>query len=243
LKWASVFIVSFIVIVLLYVLMIQKVDLLRFLFGMKTTRPIYDISKKGAVVIILTILYVALIVFAAARGGQGWSPMPMTYDRDTDIVLSNASISVASSSGVRVVEDAAASNGQAIEFYEGASERAEAQPTVYVEMRFSASAGQYMVWLRGKTDVNSGYTDSVWVQVDDQIGSSARSVRMGNWLDVHPAGIYGWAGDTDDPVAIMLKHTGEHTIRIQPRQTPHRIDQIWLSRLQQRIPNTTEPIE
>ena len=243
LKWASVFIVSFIVIVLLYVLMIQKVDLLRFLFGMKTTRPIYDISKKGAVVIILTILYVALIVFAAARGGQGWSPMPMTYDRDTDIVLSNASISVASSSGVRVVEDAAASNGQAIEFYEGASERAEAQPTVYVEMRFSASAGQYMVWLRGKTDVNSGYTDSVWVQVDDQIGSSARSVRMGNWLDVHPAGIYGWAGDTDDPVAIMLKHTGEHTIRIQPRQTPHRIDQIWLSRLQQRIPDTKEPIE
>jgi len=25
---------------------------------------------------------------------------------------------------------------------------------------------------------------------------------MGNWLDVHPAGVYGWAGDTDDPVAV-----------------------------------------
>jgi hypothetical protein len=66
---------------------------------------------------------------------------------------------------------------------------------------------------------------------------------MGNWLDVHPAGVYGWAGDTDDPVAVLLKHTGDHTIRIQPRQTPHRIDQIWLSRSQHRIPNTVDSIK
>ena len=100
-----------------------------------------------------------------------------------------------------------------------------------------------MVWLRGKTDVNSGYTDSVWLQVDEQIGTSTRSVRAGNWLDVHPAGVYGWAGDTDDPVTVVLKHSGDHTIRIQPRQTPHRIDQIWLSRSQLRIPNTKEPVK
>ena len=110
-------------------------------------------------------------------------------------------------------------------------------------MRFSAPEGRYIVWLRGKTDVNNGYTDSVWVQVDDQIGTQTRSARMGNWLDVHPAGVYGWAGDTDDPVAVILKHTGDHTIRIQPRQTPHRIDQIWLSRSQHRIPNTVAPIK
>ena len=70
---------------------------------------------------------------------------------------------------------------------------------------------------------------SVWVQVDDQIGTQTKSARMGNWLDVHPAGVYdGWAGDTDNPVTIVLKHTGDHKIRVQPRQTPHRIDQIWL---------------
>ena len=63
-------------------------------------------------------------------------------------------------------------------------------------MRFSAPAGRYIVWLRGKTDLNNGYTDSVWVQVDDQIGTLAHSARTGNWLDVHPAGVYGWAGDT-----------------------------------------------
>ena len=66
-------------------------------------------------------------------------------------------------------------------------------------------------------------------QVDDEIGSSTRSVRLGNWLDVHPVGVYGWASDTDDPVSILLKHPGRHKIRIQPRQVPHRIDQVWLS--------------
>ena len=90
---------------------------------------------------------------------------------------------------------------------------------------------------------NSGYTDSVGLQVDDQIGSATRSARAGNWLDVHPAGVYGWVGDTNDPVGVVLKYTGEHTLRSQPRQTPHRIDQVWLSRLQHRIPDTTEPIK
>jgi glucan biosynthesis protein C len=226
LKWLIVFIGSFVVIIALYMLLIKKIDLFRFLFGMKTTRPGFDISQKGLAVVILTVLYASLIVFAAAGTGRGRSPIPMTYDPDLDIVLNSASITAVSPSGVRVVDDDGASNGQAIEFYAGASERAEAQPKVYVEVRFSAPAGQYMVWLRGKTDVNSGYTDSVWVQVDDQIGTSTRSVRMGNWLDVHPMGVYGWAGDTDDAVAIVLKHTGDHTFRIQPRQTPHRIDQI-----------------
>jgi glucans biosynthesis protein C len=156
--------------------------------------------------------------------------------------LNAESITALSATGVRVVNDEGASIGQTIEFFSGANPRAESQPKVYIEMHFSAPAGSYIVWVRGKTDINNGYTDSVWVQVDDQIGTQTRSARMGNWLDVHPAGVYGWAGDTDDPVAIVLKHAGDHRIRIQPRQTPHRIDQIWLSRFQHRIPNTDDPI-
>jgi len=170
------------------------------------------------------------------------STMPLTYDPAKDILLSAESITGQSPSGVRVVNDEATSRGRAIEFIDGANQHAEARPKVYVEMRFSASAGRYIVWLRGKTDMNSGYTDSVWVQVDDQIGTRTQSVRMGNWLDVHPAGVYGWAGDTNDPVSIVLRHDGDHIIRIQPRQTPHRIDQIWLSRFQHQMPNTTQPI-
>ena len=91
--------------------------------------------------------------------------------------------------------------------------------------------------------MDNGYTDSVWLQVDDRIGTGSKGVRLGNWLDVHPSGVYGWAGDTNDPVFIQLKHPGEHTIRIQPRQVPHRIDQVWLSRTQNRIPDTTRPIQ
>ena len=197
--------------------------------------------------IILHVLFVGLIVFAVfnqiTTASRNRSPMQLMYNPDQDIILNSESITDRSSIGVRVVDDKEASIGKAIEFFSGANQRVESQPKVYVEMRFSAAAGRYTVWLRGKSNINSGYTDSVWLQVDDQIGTSTRSVRLGNWLDVHPVGVYGWAGDTDDPIAIELKHKGDHKIRIQPRQTPHRIDQIWLSRFQHRIPNTFRPIK
>ncbi len=245
-KWAIVMTSSFIVIITLYTIFVRKFELLRFLFGMKTTRPFFDIFKKKRALIILHVLFVGLIVFAVVNQITGpsrnRSPMPLMYDPGTDIILNSESITDRSSSGVHVVNDEKASIGQAIEFVSGANQRVESQPKVYVEMRFSAPSGRYIIWLRGKTNINSGYTDSVWLQVNDQIGTRTRSVRMGNWLDVHQAGVYGWAGDTDDPVAIVLKHSGDHKIRIQPRQTPHRIDQIWLSRFQHRIPNTLKPI-
>jgi glucan biosynthesis protein C len=245
-KWVIVFTSSFIVIITLYTFLIRKLDLFRFLFGMKTTHPFFDIFRKKSVLIILHVVYIGLIVFAVVNQitgtGRDLSPMPLMYDSGQDIVLNAESITSRSSTGVRVVKDKEASIGQAIEFYSGANQRAESQPTVYVEMAFSAPAGRYIVWLRGNSDINNGYTDSVWLQVDDQIGAQGRSVRLGNWLDVHPPGVYGWASDTDDPITIELKHSGDHTIRIQPRQTPHRIDQIWLSRTQPRIPNTFRPI-
>jgi hypothetical protein len=245
-KWAIVFTSSFIVIMTLYTLLVRKLELFRFLFGMKTTHPFFDIFRKRSALIILHVLFVGLIVFAVVNqitgAGRNRSPMPLMYDPGKDIILNSESITDRSSTGVRVINDEKASIGRAIEFISGANQRAESQPKVYIEMRFSAAAGRYIVWLRGKTDINSGYTDSVWLQVDNQIGTHTRSVRLGNWLDVHPAGVYGWAGDTDDPIAIELKYTGDHKIRIQPRQTPHRIDQIWLSRFQHRIPNTLRPI-
>jgi hypothetical protein len=241
-KWVITSISSFIIIIILYMLLVRKFELLRFLFGMKTTQPFFDIFRKRGAVIILHVLYVSLIVFAASGASRSRSPIPLKYDKDHDIILNSESITDQSSIGVQVVNDEEASIGKAIEFTSGANPQAESEPTVYVEMRFSAPAGRYFVWLRGKTDINSGYTDSAWAQVDDQIGTRSRSVRLGNWLDVHPVGVYGWASDTDNPIAIVLKHSGDHTIRIQPRQIPHRIDQIWLSRFQHRIPNTLKPI-
>ena len=243
LKWVFVFTSSFIVIITLYMFLVRKLELFRFLFGMKTIHPFFNIFRKRRALLILHVLFFGLIVFAITAVGKSHSPMPLMYDPGTDIILNSESITDRSSTGIHVVKDEEASIGRAIEFISGANQRAESQPKVYIEMRFSAPAGRYIVWLRGKSDINSGYTDSVWLQVDDQIGTRTRSVRLGNWLDVHPAGVYGWASDTDDPIAIELKYTGDHMIRIQPRQTPHRIDQIWLSRFQHRIPNTVRPIK
>ena len=190
LKWAIVFTSSFVVIITLYTLLIRKLDLFRFLFGMKTTHPFFNIFRKKIVLIILHVVYIGLIVFAVVNqitgAGRDLSPMPIMYDSGQDIILNAESITSRSSTGVHVVKDKEASIGQAIEFYSGANQRAESQPTVYVEMDFSAPAGRYIVWLRGKSDINSGYTDSVWLQVDDQIGAQGRSVRLGNWLGAQP---------------------------------------------------------
>ena len=243
LKWAIVLISSLIIIVTLCLFCIRKSQILRFLFGMKTSSSLVNVFRKRKVLIAMPVLFVGLIGLAGVNMGMSRSPMPLAYDIKEDIVLGVESITDRSSIGVRVVEDEGACRGRAIEFFSGENDQAQSEPEVYVEMRFSAPAGRYIVWMRGKTDINNGYTDSVWVQVDDQIGTRNNCARMGNWLDVHPAGVYGWAGDTDDPVALMLEKSGDHTIRIQPRQTPHRIDQIWLSRSQHRIPNTTEPIQ
>jgi hypothetical protein len=187
-----------------------------------------------------------LIVFAVFNQVSGAhksrAPMPLAYDPDKDVLLNCEYITDRSSTGVRIVQDDKASLGRAIEFTSGANQRMKSKPAVYINMGFSAPAGRYIVWLRGKSDINSGYTDSVWLQWDNRIGTRS-GVRLGNWLDVHSAGVYGWASDSHHPISIELKHTGDHTIRIQPRQTPHRIDQIWLSRSQHRIPNTNDPIK
>jgi len=246
LKWVIVFSSSFIVIMALYTLLIRKFELLRFLFGMKTTHSFFSRFRKITVLNILLVLYLGLIVFAAvnqvAGTGRDRSPMPMMFDPEQDIILNVESIAGQSPTGVLVVKDEQASIGQAIEFTSGANRRAEEQPKVYIEMRFSAPAGHYFIWLRGRSDVNSDQTDSVWLQVDEQIGTLASSVALGNWLEIHSVGEYAWASDTNQAVAIELEHIGEHKVRIQPRQVPHRIDQIWLSRNQSRIPDTNSPI-
>ncbi|MBT8331458.1 MAG: acyltransferase, partial [Deltaproteobacteria bacterium] len=125
LKWAIVFISSFIIIILLYGLLVRKFELLRFLFGMKTTHSFFDIFRKKGVLILLHLLYVALIVLAASGASRSRSPMPLTYEPQQDILLNADFITDKSSTGVEVVNDEKASIGKAIEFTSGASQRAE----------------------------------------------------------------------------------------------------------------------
>lgn len=241
LKWGVVFTSALLTILILYSGLIKRSDLLRFLFGMKTSRPFFDIFRKNVSVLILHLFYAGLIAIAIMTAAQNRTPMPLAYDPATDILLTSDSITARSVSGVDVVYDSDAVSGRAIRFSAGANPQTQLHPNVFVEMQFSAPAGLYQVWLRGKSDDNE-WTDSVWLQVDDHIETQAKSVRMGNWRDIYPAGVYAWAGDGATPVPIALTTTGDHNLRIQPRQTPHRIDQVWFSRYQVRIPDTVEPI-
>ena len=240
-KWAIVFVSAFISIICLYVFVVGKFEVFRFLFGMKTTRPVFRIFRKRSALVFLHVVYVGLIISAVNVASARQTPMPMTHVFKEDIILDATSVTGQSSTGVTIVSDTDASRGHAVEFVSGANKWAQSHPKVYLEMHFKAPAGRYTVWLRGKCDVD-GNADSVWLQVDDQIGTRLNGFRMGNWLDIHSTGVYGWAGDAATPVVVELKHTGDHAVRIQPRQTPHRIDQIWMSRKQSQIPNSFEAI-
>ena len=246
LKWGIVFTSSFVFIIALYALLIRKFNLFRFLFGMKTSHQVFHIFQKKSILALLLALWIGLTTYAGMNNknvtGQNQLPMPLKVDSVQDIVLNAESITGRSSSGVLLVNDQETSIGRAIEFTSGGSQRVEPQPKVYIDMDFSAPAGDYYVWLRGKSDSDSELTDSIWLQVDNQIGTFHGSVHLGNWNSFHPVGSYAWASNVHIPIVIQLKHTGDHKIRIQPRQTPHRIDQIWLSHSQSRIPNTEEAI-
>lgn len=246
LKWVIVFSGSFIMIICIYILAIRKIDLLRFLFGMKTAYPFFTKLKKRTPLFILHLFYFGLIAFAVIDPFPGFnsnrSPAPISYDHKRDIVLDNRSIINQSTTGVKLIKDEKNSQGQAIAFLSGAVSKPASVPEVFVDMQFSAPAGSYVAWLRGTSNTDDVTTDSIWLQVDKQIGTQ-KGRMLGNWLNIHPAGTWAWASDGSKPVAFLLMHTGDHTIRIQPRQTPHQLDQIWLSRFQHRIPDTGAPIK
>jgi hypothetical protein len=67
LKWAIVLSSSFIIIMALYALLIREFELFRFLFGMKTTHPFFDIFRKKSALVILHALYIGLIFFAVVN--------------------------------------------------------------------------------------------------------------------------------------------------------------------------------
>jgi surface polysaccharide O-acyltransferase-like enzyme len=246
-KWSLVFLVSFIIIIAIYLALIRKFDPLRFLFGMKVAQPFYQVFHKKIFLVLLPLLWIGLSVYAGFNHkpalGQNRIPMPLTFDQKHDIVLDAISITDQSAKGVQLVDDDQASIGRAIEFISNETASIRSIPKTYIDIQFSAPAGRYFLWIRGKSDIDSEYTDSVWFQADNQIGTRKGSVHLGNWNSFHPIGIYAWASDVHLPYNLVLTHTGSHTIRIQPRQIPHRIDQIWLSQHQRRIPNTFDSIK
>ncbi len=246
LKWALVFSSSFIFVVAIYSAVIRRIDLFRFLFGMKTVQPGYRFFGKGIVSIILLLGWIGLSVFTAIThtgiADRQLQPQKLEFNSGQDIVLDADSITRQSTTGLQIIDDKDASIGRAIEFTAGTNQSVKADPDVYIDYQFSAPAGSYYLWIRGKSETDSELTDSIWLQTDNQLGTSLGSAHLGNWNSFQTVGVYSWAGDVYLPYLINLKHSGNHVIRVQPRQVPHRIDQILLSKSQSRIPDSGDPV-
>jgi len=149
LKWLLVFTVSFIVIVAIYLVLIRKFDLLRFLFGMKTSHTFYQIFQKKIALILLPLIWLGLSTYAGFNQktvlGQDQFPMSLEYDQKQDIVLNADLITDQSTTGVQVVDDEQASIGRAVELTSGGNKSIEPEPNVYFDIQFSASSGRYFV--------------------------------------------------------------------------------------------------
>ena len=245
LKWIVISAVSFSILITVYILLIKRYDFLRFLFGMKTVAPFYAVFAKRNALIGFHALYLGLLTYALVAqiaGPAAGRTMPLAYDPQRDVILDYRSITDESSGGVKIVDDKDASEGRAMEFQSGAASRLEPRPDVFVDLTFDAPAGNYVVWLRGKAYTDDIMTDSIRLQWDRYIGTTKGISSLGNWNDLHPSGAYVWASNGYRPVSLVLKHSGRHMLRLQPRQTPHRIDQIWLSRFQWAVPDTSAPV-
>jgi glucan biosynthesis protein C len=245
-KWGLVFCGSLLIIVAIYMVFIRKIDLLRFLFGMKTAHPFYDLLHRRNALAIPHLIFIGLIAFSVTNSSNAVSiseePGPIFYDKNKDIVLNISSAAQFSTTGVQIVNDRNAAEGKVISFVTETVPKPLKDPKIYVDIDFFAPAGSYIIWLRGKCESDDLYADSVWLQFDRQIGTG-RGRMFGNWANIHPAHNWGWASDGAHAVSVILKYTGNHRVRIQPRQIPHKIDQIWLSWFQYSVPDNNSPLE
>lgn len=150
----------------------------------------------------------------------------------------------------KIVEDQEASISKCLEMAGAANNPLVADPSSYVELEFYADAGvEYYIWVRGKSA--SASNDSSWIQFDDETGTAELGVNnpagcggFGNWLDGLAANQYDWSSKTpgEPPITVTFQSGGKHRMRIQPRQVPHWIDQIWLSTTQKTRPLDPAPV-
>lgn len=167
----------------------------------------------------------------------------------TEVVISAETIKdygETSPENTAFARDADASNGLAFQFIGGSANPPVADPAAWWQVEFWCDEGTYYIYARGKSDGNTG-TDAFWLQFDNQIGTTEHTADpdfmgrgLGNWRDVFDAGIYKWLSQGVPPLTIVeweAKERGLHTIRSQPRQHPHSLDQLLLSQDQDELPD------
>jgi hypothetical protein len=168
-----------------------------------------------------------------------------------EIVLYGSDFTVYGTSHWSKISDANAAGGYALKnavVYASV----EASPSDYVQATFTANAGTtYYVWVRGKGDAyQDWYSDAIWVQFDKSTDTGGTAVyRIGTTNGAPYNGYafftaYNWlGGDAQNvnnnitPLTIKFSSSGTQTIRIQSKQQPMRIDEVWISPTQSTRPN------
>jgi hypothetical protein len=121
-----------------------------------------------------------------------------------------------------------------------------ANPADYAEFEFQANAGTYYIWGRGENLDGSVSSDASWLQFDQDIntfnaGNYNGAYGLGNWADAASHSYFWSSGrpnppNPDAPLAVTFSQSGTHTLRVQPRQWRHYLEQIWLSKTQSSTP-------
>lgn len=163
--------------------------------------------------------------------GHGETPSPVSAGEDA-VILDLAAASLGGSAQVTV--DRFAAKGAAVSFSkgDGASMGVQPAPSAYADVTFRAPAGRYQLWLRGKG--KHAKQDSVWVQLDEEIGTDRTEYEhgLGQFRDTYPSNAFGWASATPlgKPLTITLSGDEPHVLRVSVREGPVVVDQLVLSR-------------
>ncbi len=161
-----------------------------------------------------------------------------------DLVIDAADATVIGA--VRVVSDARALRGRVLTFDGALGRRApSAAPADYAELTFESPRGLYGVWLRGVGP--SPQADSVWLEVDGEIGRRAPccgATGFGNWQLAYPARGLAWSSlaPAHPPGRIALATSGTHWLRLYAREPGAAIDQVWLRLRGDGEPRFTGPL-
>jgi len=183
--------------------------------------------------------------YAVASAGTELAARPIP---PADIVLTVAGAKIVGKDW-KIVRDAKASLGQALESIEIGSEdagaRLKAGTMGYAEWTFIAESGRdYTIWIRGMSAATTSPDrhDAANLEVLDckvtepdgpWKGSRGPQGALINGYGKHPS--YCWLGGDGDndreAFATMLRFTqyGRQTLRLYPSEGPLRIDAIWIS--------------
>jgi hypothetical protein len=174
-------------------------------------------------------------------GAFEWTP-PGAVD---DVVRYAADAGLVTGHWQRVIDTTAAGGARLWHPNENASAiAAQGSPTHYFEVSVNVEAGRpYRLWLRGRSQNDSGRNDSVWVQFSGTVGPTGKPLyRIGTTsaarvtlMDCTGCGLSAW-GWQDNGYGlnvlgpeIRFAAAGEQFVRVQTREDGFSIDQIVLS--------------